>query len=161
MTAADDLVLVLGIVVLAIDAASVIRLLIVPRPASSLLAMPTVWVRSGFRRLSQLAKTYPGKDRVLSISEPVALMVLLGTWLADRGPRVRAGRLGSRRRVGSSRAFLEAGSSVSTLGFVHGGSGGYQAVDFFAGATGHGAGGVRRSPICPPSTAPTTAARPS
>ncbi|HWD50976.1 MAG TPA: hypothetical protein VG412_01140 [Acidimicrobiales bacterium] len=134
MTAANDLVLVLGIAVLTVDAASVIRLLIVPRPASSLLAMPTVWVRSGFRHLSQLAKTYPGKDRVLSLSEPVALMVLLGTWLATAvtGYALVIWGLGG---VGLRHAFLEAGSSVSTLGFVHGG-GGSQAVDFFAGATG-------------------------
>ncbi|HEX3459568.1 MAG TPA: hypothetical protein VHT49_01575 [Acidimicrobiales bacterium] len=135
MTAANDLVLVIGILVLALDAASVIRLLIVPRPASSLLTLPMVWMRSGFRHLSQLAKTYPGKDRILSVSEPVALMVLLGTWLATAvlGYALVIWGLGG---ATVSRAFLEAGASVSTLGFVHGDSGGYQAIDFFAGATG-------------------------
>jgi hypothetical protein len=134
MTAANDLVLVLGIVVLAINAASVIRLLIVPRAAASVLALPTRWVRSVFRGLSQLAKTYPAKDRILSLSEPVAIMVLLGTWLATAvlGYGLVIWGLGG---PSLGHAFLEAGSSVSTLGFVHGG-GGFQAIDFFAGATG-------------------------
>jgi hypothetical protein len=61
-------------------------------------------------------------------------MVLLGTWLATAvtGYALVIWGLGG---VGLRHAFLEAGSSVSTLGFVHGG-GGSQAVDFFAGATG-------------------------
>jgi hypothetical protein len=135
MTAANDLVLILGILVLVLDAASVIRLLIVPRAAASVLALPTRWVRSVFRHLSQLAKTYPSKDRILSISEPVALMILLGTWLgtAVLGYALVIWGLGG---VAFGHALLEAGSSVSTLGFVHGGSGSYQAVDFFAGASG-------------------------
>jgi hypothetical protein len=135
MNAGRGLVLVLGLAVLVVDAASVIRVLIVPRAAASLVNWPMFWVRSAFRGLSQLARSYPGKDRVLSLSEPVALMVQLGTWLATSvlGYALVVWGLGG---VALGDAFLQSASSVSTLGFVHGAGGGNQAVDFFAGASG-------------------------
>ena len=38
-------------------------------------------VRAGFRQLARLARTYTGMDRILATSEPVALVVLLASWL--------------------------------------------------------------------------------
>src|SRR5665213_4104744 len=72
MTAGRSLVLIAGIVVLVGNAASVIRVLIVPRPAAG---GPTIWsariIRFGFRQVAGLTRTYVAKDRVLALSEPV------------------------------------------------------------------------------------------
>ncbi len=82
MTFVRVVVLLAGIVVLLGTANSVLTVLIVPRPATSLVVYPVLVVRTAFRRVSHLTRTYPAKDRVLALSEPVALVVLLITWLA-------------------------------------------------------------------------------
>ncbi|HEX7460304.1 MAG TPA: hypothetical protein VF279_06720, partial [Acidimicrobiales bacterium] len=77
MTALRILVLLLGIAVLLGTANSVLAVLIVPRPATSLVLYPVLIVRGTFRKVAQLTRTYPAKDRILAVSEPVALVVLL------------------------------------------------------------------------------------
>ncbi len=115
MNAGRLAVLVIGAAVLITNTASVIAVLIVPRSASGMVTAPMRAVRATFRRLAGLARSYPAKDRVLAISEPVALVVLLVSWLTVAVAGFTLVNWG----IGDStpdRAFSEAGSSVFTLG---------------------------------------------
>ncbi len=129
------LVLLAGIVVLLGTARSVLMVLIVPRPATSVVLYPVLVVRACFRRVANLTRTYVAKDRVLAISEPVALVVLLITWLlmAMVGFTLVNWGIGD----GSfTTSFSEAGSSVFTLGFTISHTRGSRAIDFIAAGTG-------------------------
>ncbi len=135
MTIEHVLVLLAGIVILLGTARSVLTVLIVPRPASSYVVYPVIVVRAAFRRVSQLARTYPTKDRILAVAEPVALVVLLITWLL----MTMAGFTLVNWGVGHESfvtAFSEAGSSVFTLGFAVGHASGSRVIDFIAAGTG-------------------------
>src|SRR5674476_1397124 len=59
VTALRILTLLLGIVVLLGTANSVLAVLIVPRPATSLALYPVLIVRGTFRKMAQLTRTYP------------------------------------------------------------------------------------------------------
>ena len=135
MTALRLVVLVAGVAVLVADAYSVLTVLIVPRAASSRLTYPMVLTRALFRRVAALARSYAGQDRVLALSEPVALIVLLTTWLslAVFGFTLVNWGIGTQSFAD---AFSEAGSSVFTLGFTLSHSEGSRVVDFFAAGTG-------------------------
>jgi hypothetical protein len=129
------LVLLVGIVVLLGTARSVLIVLIVPRPASTLIVYPMIVVRATYRRMSQLARTYDAKDRILAVAEPTALIVLLITWLV----MTMAGFTLVNWGVGHdsfATAFSEAGSSVFTLGFAVSHTSGPRVVDFIAAGTG-------------------------
>ncbi len=136
MTAGRALVLLAGVVVLLVNAAGVIRVLIVPRPTVGGL---TTWAmrltRFGFRQIADLTRTYTTQDRVLALSEPSALISLLATWLAFSvvGFGLIMWGLNDLSLTG---AFSEAGSSVFTLGFATDRHTGGRAVDFVAAATG-------------------------
>ncbi|HEY5109010.1 MAG TPA: hypothetical protein VII96_05310 [Acidimicrobiales bacterium] len=135
MTAVRILVLVVGIVVLVGTANSVLTVLIVPRPATGLVLYPVLVVRVVFRKVAQLTRTYQAKDRILAVAEPVALVVLLITWLTMTmfGFTLVNWGIGT----GSiATAFSEAGSSVFTLGFTLTHTEGSRAVDFVAAGTG-------------------------
>ena len=124
-----------GVAVLLVDAFAVIRILIVPRPGTSATTVTMRWTRRAFRRVARAARTYTEMDRILVVSEPVALIALLATWLtvAVAGfALVNWGIAGSTFR----QAFTEAGSSVFTLGFVRGPGGTNEVVDFLAAGTG-------------------------
>jgi hypothetical protein len=128
-------VLLAGIVILVFTARSVLTVLIVPRPYSSFVVYPMLAVRAVFRRIAQTAKTFAAKDRILAVSEPVALVVLLITWLlmAMIGYTLVNWGIGH----GSfTTAFSEAGSSVFTLGFTLSHTDGSRTVDFIAAGTG-------------------------
>lgn len=127
-----------GVLVLLFDAVNVIRVLIVPRAASGVATLPMRGVRGCFRRTARMAKRYATKDRILALSEPVALVILLVTWLAVAvlGFTLVLWGIGATKHVDFTRAFSEAGSSVFTLGFVHGTHRTSQIVDFFAAGTG-------------------------
>lgn len=135
MSPARILALVVGVAVLAVDGTAVVKLLIVPRAAGRWVSLPVRTVRRVFTRLALLARTYDGLDRVLAVSEPVALVLQLASWLAIAvfgftlidwalwgGPFVAA--------------FSEAGSSVFTLGFTLNHTTGGRAIDFVAAGTG-------------------------
>lgn len=126
---------VIGVSVLLLDAASVIRVLIVPRPAPGPAAIFMRTVRFAFRKAAQLARTFATKDRILVLSEPVALVTLLATWL---GVAVGGFTMVDWGLAGGSihQAFAEAASSVFTLGFVRGATGGNEFVDFVAAGSG-------------------------
>ncbi len=135
MDAARLAVLVAGIVVLVADAYSVLTVLIVPRAAHGVVTYPMVAVRALFRQAALPARTYATKDRVLALSEPVALIVVLTTWLclAVAGFTLVNWGIGVRT---FSTAFSEAGSSVFTLGFTLTSNQGSRVVDFVAAGTG-------------------------
>jgi len=135
VTAVRILVLVTGIVILLGTANSVLTVLIVPRPSASLVVYPVIVVRAAFRRIAQFMRTYEAKDRVLAVSEPVALVTLLATWLTMTmfGFTLINWGIGT----GSfTTAFSEAGSSVFTLGFTLTHTEGSRVVDFVAAGTG-------------------------
>jgi hypothetical protein len=129
------LVLLAGVVVLLGTARSVLTVLIVPRPASSFVVYPVLVVRSAFRHVSQLARTYAAKDRILAVAEPVALITLLVTWLVMTMVGFTLVNWGIGHRSVTA-AFTEAGSSVFTLGFAIGHTSGSRVVDFVAAGTG-------------------------
>ena len=128
-------VLVAGIAVLLADAYSVLTVLIVPRAASSRLTAPMVATRSAFRAAARRARTYDTQDRILALSEPVALIALLTTWLvlAVLGYTLVNWGIGTQT---VENAFSEAGSSVFTLGFTLSHAEGSRVVDFVAAGTG-------------------------
>ena len=135
MSALRLVVLLAGIVLLLGDAYSVLTVLIVPRAATSRLTISMVAVRAIFRQVALLARTYAAKDRILALSEPVALIALLTTWLtvAVLGFTLVNWGIGT----GSfTTAFSEAGSSVFTLGFTLSHTEGSRVVDFIAAGTG-------------------------
>ena len=135
MTTLRILTLLVGIVVLLGTANSVLAVLIVPRPATSLALYPVLVVRAVFRKVAQLTRTYTARDRILAVSEPAALVVLLITWLAMTmlGFTLVNWGIGT----GSfATAFSEAGSSVFTLGFTLTHTQGSRVVDFVAAGTG-------------------------
>jgi len=126
---------VAGVAVLLFDAFGVIRVLIVPRPGASATTVTMRGTRWLFRRVARTARTFEEMDRILVLSEPVALIVLLITWLAVAVAGftlVNGGIAGSPFH----QAFTEAGSSVFTLGFVRGPGGTNEVVDFIAAGTG-------------------------
>jgi hypothetical protein len=135
MNPARVAVLIIGIVVLVANAGSVIKVLIVPRSASGLVTRPMRMVRAGFRRAALLARSYTAMDSILATSEPVALLVLLATWLtvAIAGFTMVNWAIGD-ATLGT--AFSEAGSSLFTLGFTLGHNSGSHVVDFIAAGTG-------------------------
>jgi hypothetical protein len=137
MNGARLAVLAVGVVVLIVNAVSVIAVLIVPRAASGMVVViaPMRAVRATFRRLARLARTYSTMDRILAFSEPVALVTLLASWLtvAIVGFTLVNWGIGSPTVNG---AFSEAGSSVFTLGFTLGHNAGSHVVDFVAAGTG-------------------------
>ncbi len=136
MTAGRSLVLAAGLVVLLINAANVVRVLIVPRPPTTgLTTLSTRLVRAAFRAGSRLARSYAAKDRILVVSEPLALISLLISWLviAVFGFTLVNWGLGV-QTFGA--AFTQAGSSVFTLGFALSHQQGKQAVDFIAAGAG-------------------------
>ena len=135
MTAERLLVLLAGVVILLGTARSVLTVLIVPRPASSVVVYPVLVVRAVFRQVSQLARTYAAKDRVLAVAEPVALVVLLITWLVMTMVGFTLVNWGIGHASLTS-AFTEAGSSVFTLGFALSHTSGSRVVDFVAAGTG-------------------------
>ena len=135
MTALRLVVLLAGIAVLVADAYSVLTVLIVPRAASSRLTYPMVLSRSLFRKISQMSHTFATQDRILALSEPVALITLLATWLLMAVLGFTLVSWGISTQTFES-AFSEAGSSVFTLGFAFAHGEGSKIVDFVAAGTG-------------------------
>ncbi len=125
-----------GIVILVGTALSVVRFLVVPRPPREPLSRAVLTgVRGVFRLGARRLSRYESKDRLLTLTEPVGLLVLLVTWvgLALVGWALVLWRVGT-GTIGA--AFRQAGSSMFTLGFAvsHHPSG--VAVDFLAAASG-------------------------
>ncbi len=126
--------LVAGVAVLVANAAGVVRVLIVPRPAATVATASLRAVRVAFGQLARLPRSYEAKDRLLALSEPVALVTLLATWLAIATGGFTLLDWGLGRTTAAS-AFVEAGSAVFTLGAATKG-GAHQVADFAAAASG-------------------------
>ena len=108
-------VLLAGVTILVLNAAGVIVVLIVPRTVSGPARIPLKTVRWAFSAVSSLFRNYTAKDRILALSEPVAMMVLLASWLAITvfGFTLVDWGLGTSPL---DQAFTQSGSSVFTLG---------------------------------------------
>ena len=124
-----------GIAVLLADAYSVLTVLIVPRAASSHLTAPMRATRRVFQVAAGRSRSYDTQDRILALSEPVALIALLTTWLALAVAGFTLVNWGIGNQSFGT-AFSEAGSSVFTLGFTLSHAEGSQVVDFVAAGTG-------------------------
>ncbi|MGH9128591.1 MAG: hypothetical protein ACRDY2_06420 [Acidimicrobiales bacterium] len=127
-----------GIVMLAVMATSVLRVLLVPRATRSRLALLILTlVRWAFRTVARGPDQYRSKDRLLGACEPVGLLVLLATWvgMALVGYALILWPF-ELALSGLGSGFREAGSSMFTLGFVVPHHSASLAVDLLAAATG-------------------------
>lgn len=108
-----------GVVLVAVATDSVVRTLVVPRGLTSKLAevVGRVLTRHGFIAVADRFDDYETKDRILALSGPVSLLVLLFVWLTMYfvgyglilWPLIE-GPLGG--------ALRQSGSSLLTLGFA-------------------------------------------
>jgi hypothetical protein len=125
-----------GIVLLLTTASSVIKTLLVPRAATSILGSALAWVvRGSYRKLTARVEDLRQRERILAAAGPTWLMSLLVTWLGC----LLAGYgllLWPLKRGGLPAALDEAGSSLFTLGFVRPYGPAQTAIVFVAGATG-------------------------
>ena len=109
---------------------SVIGTLVVPRRVrSALTRLVAVCVRRGFQLVADHCASYAGRDRVLAAQAPVQLVAQIVGWLASfelgfgllLWPFVSSGGLVA--------AFVQAGSSLCTLGYAAPGTRGLAALD--------------------------------
>jgi hypothetical protein len=111
--------LVTGVVLVAVATDSVVRTLVVPRGLTSKLAevVGRILTRHGFIALADRFDEYETKDRILALSGPVSLLVLLFVWLAMYfvGYGLILWPLIEGPFVG---ALRQSGSSLLTLGFA-------------------------------------------
>lgn len=125
-----------GIVLFVATTISVLKVLVVPRRAWSIVASPSldamVW---GFHRIARRMPRADMADRLLGFLGPLYLVVLLGTFLALYTVAFAA-LLAPELGFDWSTAFREAGSSVFTLGFQSTDAAVPSTVDIFAAATG-------------------------
>jgi hypothetical protein len=135
MNAGRIIVPLIGVVILVGTLGSVVRVLIVPRAGSTWITYPMKLCRAAFRSVARLANTSKSADRVLAVSEPVALVTLLATWLLLTVAGFTLVDYGIDGQ-GLAPAFSQAGSSVFTLGFALSHGSGSRAVDFIAAGTG-------------------------
>jgi hypothetical protein len=108
-----------GVVLVAVATDSVVRTLVVPRGLTSKLAevVGRVLTRHGFIAVADRFDDYETKDRVLALSGPVSLLVLLFVWLTMYfvgyglilWPLIEGPLAG---------ALRQSGSSLLTLGFA-------------------------------------------
>ncbi len=73
----------IGLFIVVLTSASVLFTIVLPREPRGFSAITTVvnrTVQVGFLGLSRLARTYEGKDRVLALTAPVALLGQLACW---------------------------------------------------------------------------------
>jgi len=114
----DPVVLVVGILLVLRAILSAIRTFVLPRPANDAIARVVFRsVRRAFDLATSRISTYSRRDRVMAYFGPVALMTLPVVWLGI----VAAGYTLIFWAVGVrdlSRAFVDSGSSLLTLGFA-------------------------------------------
>lgn len=108
-----------GVVLVAVATDSVVRTLVVPRGLTSKLAevVGRVLTRHGFIAVADRFDDYETKDRILALSGPVSLLVLLFVWLTMYfvGYGLILWPLIEGPLVG---ALRQSGSSLLTLGFA-------------------------------------------
>ncbi|MDQ2728752.1 MAG: hypothetical protein M3Y91_13035 [Actinomycetota bacterium] len=115
-TAADIILFILGVILVVGAVLSAVRSTILPRATQNRLSRLTILgVRVAFRLRARRSSTYARRDRVMAMLGPVALLVLLFTWLV----LIMAGyalMFGAVYHASPSRAVELSGSSVFTLG---------------------------------------------
>ena len=125
-----------GFVIAIYTATSVLRSLVIPRGLNSYVTAGVGSVaRKGFIFLSNRFDNYEAKDKVMAVEGPTYLMLLLITWLTMF---LAAFTLMIWPLSGSSLndAFIQAGSSMFTLGFAATERTGAAVLHFMAAATG-------------------------
>lgn len=115
-TALDIVVFIVGVTLVVGAVLSAVRSTILPRATQNRLSRLTILgVRVGFRLRARRTSSYERRDRVMAMLGPVALLVLLFTWLV----LIMAGyalMFGAVYHASPSRAVELSGSSVFTLG---------------------------------------------
>ena len=117
-TALDVALVVAGALVVLLMLDSAVRTFVLPRGVTVLYSR-IVFILIGrvFRLVASRARTYEGRDRVMAMYGPFALVTLPATWLL----LVVGGYMLMFRGFGVSgwrQVFTESGSSLLTLGFV-------------------------------------------
>jgi hypothetical protein len=115
-TAVDIVVFIIGVALVAGAVLSAVRSTILPRATQNRLSRLTILsVRVAFRLRARRSSAYERRDRVMAMLGPVALLVLLFTWLV----LIMSGyalMFGAAYRTSPSRSVELSGSSVFTLG---------------------------------------------
>jgi hypothetical protein len=125
-----------GIVLLLATASSVIRTLLLPRPARSIFGTVVGWlVRGAFRKIAARVEDLRQRERILAAAGPAWLIALLVSWLACLLLGF-ALLLWPLNRHTFALSLEESGSSLFTLGFVRPFGAGPAALVFLAGASG-------------------------
>jgi hypothetical protein len=128
---------VLGIAIVFLVWGSLVRTAVLPRGHLSRLSVIVgrVLVRRTFLFVAGRFDDYERKDRILAVSAPISLLVLLVVWLLGfcLGFALMIWPLANETFAA---ALREAGSSMLTIGFVSTESPAATAVDFVAGMTG-------------------------
>ena len=108
----------LGIALLVLVMDSAIRTFMLPRGASAVFTRVVfIGVRWVFNAMARAARTYDGRDSVMSLYSPIGLLALPAAWMVT----VLAAFTAMFHAVGVrgfERAFEMSGSSLFTLGFV-------------------------------------------
>lgn len=126
----------LGVLIVAVTAASVMRALVIPRGLSSRIAERLEQaVQAALLVLARPVRSYEAKDNVLAFQAPAALLAQLAVWL---GLFFFGYALVLWSMLGSSfaEALRQSGSSMFTLGFAVPADPAPTAVHFAAAATG-------------------------
>jgi hypothetical protein len=124
-----------GVLVVGITCMQVLFTLVLPRKPSGLERLTlavNAFVRLCFVGLARLARTYERQDSLLASAGPVALVAQLLTWAALLTSGFGLVLVAGGRSFADG--FLQAVTSLLTLGTVHPGGHPQLAVDIFAGA---------------------------
>lgn len=112
------LAFVVGAFLVAAAVGSAVRTVVIPRAIPSkitrIVFLSTRWL---FRLRARPRKSYEDRDRIMALYAPVALLILLVTWLA----LILVGYAGIYWAIGEgsiAEAFTVSGSSLLTLGFA-------------------------------------------
>jgi hypothetical protein len=132
----NDLLFVLGLIVVLLTGASVLFTIVLPREPRGLEQLSSYANRSVrilFIGLSRLAKSYEGKDALLAPAAPVALVTQLAFWAACAILGFALMLVGTTHSFWS--ALAQAAGAVFTVGTINLSGRANQAVDIAAGAT--------------------------
>ncbi len=128
--------LIAGAIVLAGTTSSVVRTLVVPRATTSRMAEAVLaFVVRMSRAAGAAVRDYERRDQILAWSAPLALLMLLASWLlAYTGAYALLDFGVSHLTFGS--ALRESGSSIATLGFAASDKATLTVLDVFTALTG-------------------------